>query len=47
MEQPSTSTEVYSDAKCIYNYCPHPEICKENGCQHPIETQPVPPKECC
>lgn len=23
---------VYSDPKCIFNYCPHPQKCQLNGC---------------
>jgi hypothetical protein len=37
MEQPSTSTEIHTDEKCVFNYCPTPEVCREKGCQHPIE----------
>lgn len=25
---------IYSDPECIFNYCPHPEVCKEKGCQN-------------
>ena len=34
-EQSSTSTEIHTDEKCIFNYCPTPKICREKGCQHP------------
>lgn len=25
--------EVYSRPECIFNYCPHPEVCQKRGCQ--------------
>lgn len=27
--------EIYSDHNCIYKYCPHPDVCKKNGCVYP------------
>jgi len=30
-EQFFTSTEVHTDEKCVYNYCPYPELCREKG----------------
>lgn len=26
---------VFRHENCIYRYCPHPEVCKKNGCQFP------------
>jgi hypothetical protein len=29
--------QIHTDEKCIFNYCPTPEICREKGCQNPVE----------
>lgn len=29
--------QVVSRPDCVFNYCPHPEVCKEKGCQNPME----------
>lgn len=28
--------KVYQRPECVYNYCPNPDMCKEDGkCRHP------------
>lgn len=30
---PEPKIEVFSKAECIFQYCPHPDICRDKGCQ--------------
>lgn len=30
---PAPKVKVFSKPECIFQYCPHPEVCRENGCQ--------------
>jgi len=33
LDKTISKSNIYKKEECIYEYCPHPNICKKNGCQ--------------
>ena len=36
--------DVFSKPECIFNYCPHPDLCKKEGCLYPNSSESEPKK---